>query len=566
MNNDATASILGPLLGLFLWAGVYVWASAALAAVFRKCGVEPWKAWVPILNSVVLVQLVGYSPWLLLLGLLPVINVIAMIVLFSMVLYRLNVVFGYGAGMTVVGVVAFPIWASVVGWGSARWIGRAPDASARASFAVDRASTEAAAGLPPLPRFPAPASPPGYPAGGRTGALPPAAAGFVPAAAAGFAPPASSLPPMPHHGAGASAPGAVPPAPAGVYGGTLPVMPPRPPAPPAAPAPAVPVAAAPAGVPAPAVASDDTVDVETSTAAWTPPVAPGRPVSAAPAAPAFDERDPWQGFVLDTTDKTGEVTGAVAGAPAPISAVPSAPAAGPTRPEAPGGASATRGEGGGTVAPPTAAVGARRRSEADEADEAPRLEDITRPPVTRVPLPVPAADDRDPWAPASEADAFPESSGPVSAVADAPYAGAPRSARLSVSAFHTKPEIPDDEDVLEETIIARRKRTDWTLVPPIGDPVALTAEVVFLGRRPNGDPAFPGAQLVAILDGTVSKTHARLRLRDGRWWVTDLHSTNGVLFTTETGAEVEVPPGEEVEVAERFLLGDAEVQLQRSQE
>ncbi len=179
-----------------------------------------------------------------------------------------------------------------------------------------------------------------------------------------------------------------------------------------------------------------------------------------------------------------------------------------------------------------------------------------------------AGDAAEPWAPArspmSETDAFPEASGPVSAIAGAPDAGAPRSARTSVSAFHGKPEIPDEQDVLEETIIARRKRTDWTLVPPTGEPVALSAEVVILGRRPAGDPDFPGAQLVSIHDGTVSKTHARLTLRDDRWYVTDLDSTNGVLFATVMGTEVEAPAGEEVEAGDRFLLGDAEVRLRRS--
>ena len=144
-------------------------------------------------------------------------------------------------------------------------------------------------------------------------------------------------------------------------------------------------------------------------------------------------------------------------------------------------------------------------------------------------------------------------------------AGIPYSARSSVSAQHSSPEIPDeDQDVFDETVIARRKRTDWTLLPPTGDPVALTSDVVILGRRPSADPDFPTAQLVPIQDGTVSKTHARLQLRDDRWYVVDLDSTNGVLFATVLGTEVEATPGVEVEAGDRFLLGDAEVRLQRS--
>jgi len=281
---------------------------------------------------------------------------------------------------------------------------------------------------------------------------------------------------------------------------------------------------------------------------------PGRPVSAAgPADAEPAEADPWQGFALDGVDLSAEVTGAVPGAPAPISAVPTVPLA--SVPPAPG--------------PPAPAV-ARTSVESFAAPDAATTgeEGMTRPPVTRVPAVPASAADREPWAPArspmSDADAFPEASGPVSAVLGAPDAGAPRSARSSVSAFHVKPEIPDEQDVLEETIIARRRRTNWTLVPPTGQPVALSSEIVILGRRPAPDPGYPGAQLVSIQDGTVSKTHARLELRDERWYVTDLNSTNGVLFATVMGTEVEAPPGERVEAGDRFLLGDAEVRLRRS--
>ena len=121
--TDATAAVFGTLISLLLFAGVYVWMALALSAVFRKSGVEPFKAWVPILNLVVLLQLAGLSPWLVLLAFVPIVN-IAFLVVFAIALYRVSVAFGFGAGMAVVGVLLFPVWASIVGWGSARWVGR----------------------------------------------------------------------------------------------------------------------------------------------------------------------------------------------------------------------------------------------------------------------------------------------------------------------------------------------------------------------------------------------------------------------------------------------------------
>ena len=187
--------------------------------------------------------------------------------------------------------------------------------------------------------------------------------------------------------------------------------------------------------------------------------------------------------------------------------------------------------------------------------------------VTRVPAAPPEATAApEPWAPArtpaADVDRFADTSGEVSAIAGAPDAGTPRSARASVSAQHAEAEIPDDP--LDQTVITRRRRTAWSLVPPAGATVPITAEVVLLGRKPAPDRAFPEAQLIPIDDGTVSKTHARLELRDDRWYVTDLASTNGVLFATLMGTEVEAPPGVEMEAGERFFLGDAEVRLQRN--
>jgi hypothetical protein len=263
---------------------------------------------------------------------------------------------------------------------------------------------------------------------------------------------------------------------------------------------------------------------------WTPPPVPPPPPAPDPVAgrSTFAPQTSaaagrWGEFDLGAvTEVTSEVTGADSAAPAPISAVPVA-APSPAAP---------------TVAPP----------------------------VTTVPAAPEEHLEPEPWAPAraasSDAEAFPEHSGRVSAIVGVPDAGIPRSARASVSAQHTKAEIP--EDPIDETVITRRRRTAWSLIPPSGAVVPITAEVVLLGRKPAPDRAFPEAQLIPIDDGTVSKTHARLELRDDRWHVTDLGSTNGVLFATLMGTEVEAPPGVEVEAGERFFLGDAEVRLQRS--
>jgi hypothetical protein len=424
--STTTALIVLAVVGVVV---VYLWTALALAAVFRKSGEPSWKAWVPFLNEAVLFQLGGYSGWLVLLYLIPGLGALAVWVVRILACHRIGSSFGFGVGMTVVSALFLPIWASIVGFGPARWVG------------IDRA-----------------------PRRGEGDVL------------------ASTIPPRP-------------PAPARQQ-------------------------------PFPDIADH------------TEPAMGGRSVSPYAARAASGEwtsgprsvasSTGWAGFDLyAVSELTGEVTGAVAGAPRPISAVP--------------------------------------------APVAPAPQSDVPPPVTRVPagpVPPPPGAVREPWAPARspmpESDAFAETSGPVSAIVGAPVAGGPLSARSSVSAQSRLPEVP--EDPLEATVIARRRRTIWSLVLPTGEAVAIGSDVVIVGRRPAADPDRAGAQLIAVNEETVSKTHARLELRDEVWYITDLGSTNGVLLATMLGTDVEASPGVEVEAGEQFLLGDARLRLVRSGE
>ncbi|MDE0545309.1 DUF5684 domain-containing protein [Microbacterium sp. C7(2022)] len=477
-----SSAVLG-LVTFLLIVGVYVWTSLALGAVFRKSGDEAWKAWVPIYNQVILLRLGGFSPLLLLLYLVPFFGATAVWILQIVSCHTINRAFGLGGGMTVLAALLFPVWATVLGFGSARWVGDTPPGA--------WPQKESDAAPDPLPTSLSTAAPEAY---HPSSDIP------APTAWAPTPPPAASTPPAP------------------------------PAAPPLPPPPTMSAAAAAAAGPRRGSADDTPVDQSEGLISSVPYSRPG-----APEAPEVPERPAvFPPMTLDTDDDW-EDTSAPASSHTPVSAV----RGGEDDPDAP---------------PP----GVLRRSAFDSmADE------VTLPPVTRVPADPPSAPDRDPWAP-NESEPFPETSGPVSAVVGAPEAGMPRSARTSVSAHHTRPEIPDEDDSLDETVIARRRRTNWALVLPSGDPVALIADVVLVGRRPSPRADHPGAQLVAVDDGTVSKTHALLQLRDDRWYITDLDSTNGVIFATLVGTEVEATPGVETEAGDRFLLGDAEVRLVRS--
>ena len=102
--TDSTMVVLGAT-AFALVVVLYVWLALALAALFRKVGEASWKGWVPVLNVATVLKLGGFSPWLVLLNLVPLFGFIAFAVVFIVAVHRINTSFGVGAGLTVVGAI-----------------------------------------------------------------------------------------------------------------------------------------------------------------------------------------------------------------------------------------------------------------------------------------------------------------------------------------------------------------------------------------------------------------------------------------------------------------------------
>jgi hypothetical protein len=113
----------------------------------------------------------------------------------------------------------------------------------------------------------------------------------------------------------------------------------------------------------------------------------------------------------------------------------------------------------------------------------------------------------------------------------------------------------DDDEDYETVVVDRRPVVTWSLVLDDGRSFPLTATTIALGRKPESTNA--SAQLLPITDSTrtLSKTHAILDLTDGKWTITDLNSTNGVLTVDDADVETLVESGSTVAVAGRFILG-----------
>jgi len=252
----AAISIVAVVVQLIAAIGVYVWGSMALAAVFRKANRPPGRAWVPVWNLWLLFELAGVPGWwaaalvgggiltvilasvtaaliaqsaqdavfggggdasgaLLAATVVPMLFFLvfaaAAIVVMLRMMRPLNRGFGRSGGYVVLGALLLPVWASIIGWGSATWQGiprggipptpfAAADAPAAAALPTD---TTAFAPPPPLAvPAPSPSSPspvavplqPGTPASTNPWSPPPlapttpASAPVAPSAAPRFDP------------------------------------------------------------------------------------------------------------------------------------------------------------------------------------------------------------------------------------------------------------------------------------------------------------------------------------------------------------------------------------------
>ncbi len=132
----AQAEVVGVGLIFVIWLtflafglGMAVLMIASMWKLFTKAGKEGWMSLIPILNVVVMCEIVGRPTWWVLLMFIPCANIIVAFLL----AFDLAEAYGQGAGYGI-GLVLLPyVFYPMLGFGSARYLGpvRAPDFYAR---------------------------------------------------------------------------------------------------------------------------------------------------------------------------------------------------------------------------------------------------------------------------------------------------------------------------------------------------------------------------------------------------------------------------------------------------
>ena len=118
----AGAFLVGICIALFAVAAVYIISALCLSRIFKKAGIEAWKAWVPIYNTWVLLELGGQQGFWAVLALVPVINIIAAIFLW-IAMYNIGLGFGKPSAFILLAIFFPLIWLIWLAVDSSKWKG-----------------------------------------------------------------------------------------------------------------------------------------------------------------------------------------------------------------------------------------------------------------------------------------------------------------------------------------------------------------------------------------------------------------------------------------------------------
>ena len=121
-DNSAMAGGMLATMGMSFMIGfgiIFLLLIISMWKIYAKAGKPGWACLIPIYNYIVLLQIVGKPWWWLFLLLIPIVNIVIAII----IIHKLSVSFGHGAGFTIglliLGVFFYPILA----FGSSKYVG-----------------------------------------------------------------------------------------------------------------------------------------------------------------------------------------------------------------------------------------------------------------------------------------------------------------------------------------------------------------------------------------------------------------------------------------------------------
>lgn len=114
-SNTATDAVAaGALLSLILFALVFTVAFYAVSAIllsriFNKAGVPGWKAWVPVYNGWIMLELGGQQGFWAVLALVPIVNIVAAVFMY-IAMYNIGLRLGKEGAFVLLAIILPLVW------------------------------------------------------------------------------------------------------------------------------------------------------------------------------------------------------------------------------------------------------------------------------------------------------------------------------------------------------------------------------------------------------------------------------------------------------------------------
>lgn len=117
------AVMVGLLVTYFVFiAALYIVFSIFLAKIFKKAGQDGWKAWVPIYNSWVFLEMGGQKGFWALLALVPIVNIVS-VVFMAIAAYQIGLKLQKEGWFVLFYIFFSPVWIIWLAVDDSKWQG-----------------------------------------------------------------------------------------------------------------------------------------------------------------------------------------------------------------------------------------------------------------------------------------------------------------------------------------------------------------------------------------------------------------------------------------------------------
>lgn len=135
---------------LIITIAAYAINAFLLGRIFKKAGVEQWKAWVPVYNSWVMLELGDQKGWWAVLMLVPFVNIVALIFLI-IAEYNIGLKFGKEGVFVLLAIFIPIVWLAWLAFDKSTWKGTVPAAATAGVAPTQPQNIEAEVSKPPVP-------------------------------------------------------------------------------------------------------------------------------------------------------------------------------------------------------------------------------------------------------------------------------------------------------------------------------------------------------------------------------------------------------------------------------